>query len=147
MNKARMKIQNATLRDCTHIHRLASMPGLANPEGKAPGLFWIKSFVQEKQYAYVIKDKSQVAAFLVGERTCGDLGMIWMIGVDEQYRNRGFARTLMGHAETAMRANGIRVIIAYGYTVNPIVKHMFESLKYRGGNTYTEYVKFLADRK
>ncbi len=141
-----MKIRNATLEDCIQIHRLASMPGLANPEGKAPGLCWIKSFVREKQYAYVIRDGRLVVAFLVGERTCGDLGMIWMIGVDERYRNRGFATMLMEHAETQMKSKGIRVIIAYGYTVNPIVKHMFESLKYRGGNTYTEYVKFLGDR-
>jgi ribosomal protein S18 acetylase RimI-like enzyme len=146
MNKTRLKINNATLKDCIQIHRLASMPGLANPEGKAPGLCWIQSFVMEKQYAYVIRDGSLVVAFLVGERTCGDLGMIWMIGVDENYRDRGLATMLMGHAETQMKANGIRVIIAYGYTVNPAVKHLFDKLKYRGGNTYTEYVKFLADR-
>ena len=146
MNKTRMKISNATLKDCIQIHRLASMPGLANPEGKAPGLFWIQSFVREKQYAYVIRDGSIVAAFLIGERTCGNLGMIWMIGVDERYRNRGLATMLMGHAENQMKAKGIRVIIAYGYTVNPTVKHLFEKLKYRGGNTYTEYVKFLGDR-
>lgn len=141
-----MKISNATLKDCIQIHRLAAMPGLANPEGKAPGLGWIKSFVREKQYAYAIRDGSTVAAFLVGERTCGDLGMIWMIGVDEGYRNKGLATMLMEHAETKMKANGIRVIIAYGYTVNPAVKHLFEKLKYRGGNTYTEYVKFLGNK-
>jgi ribosomal protein S18 acetylase RimI-like enzyme len=141
-----MKISNATLKDCIRIHRLASMPGLANPEGKAPGLCWIESFVREKQYAYVIKDGSLVTAFVVGERTCGDLGMIWMIGVDERYWNRGYATTLMEYAEKKMKAKGLRVIIAYGYTVNPVVKHLFEKLKYRGGNTYTEYVKFIADR-
>jgi len=141
-----MKISNATLKDCIQIHRLASLPGLANPEGKAPGLRWIKSFVLEKQYAYVIRDEGLVAAFLVGERTCGDLGMIWMIGVDERYRSRGFATMLMEHAESQMKADGIYVVIAYGYTVNPVVKHLFDKLKYRGGNTYTEYVKFLGDR-
>ena len=146
MCKRIIKIRNATLKDCTQIHRLASMPGLANPEGNAPGLCWIQSFVREKQYAYVIRDGDLVAAFLVGERTCGDLGMIWMIGVDEKYRNMGFATMLMEHAETQMKANGIRVVIAYGYTVNPAVKRLFEKLKYRGGNTYTEYVKFLFDR-
>ena len=146
MCKTINKISKATLKDCTQIHRLAAMPGLANPEGKAPGLCWIESFVREKQYAYVIRDGSVVAAFLVGERTCGDLGMIWMIGVDERYRNRGFATMLIEHAEIQMKSNGIRVIIAYGYTVNPIVKHLFDKLKYRGGNTYTEYVKFLLDR-
>ena len=142
-----MKISNATFKDCVQIHRLASMPGLANPEGKAPGLRWIKSFVLEKQYAYVIRDGSLVSAFLVGERTCGNLGMIWMIGVDERHRDKGFATMLMEHAEAQMKAKGIRVIIAYGYTVNPLVKRLFERLKYRGGNTYTEYVKFLRDRE
>ena len=122
------------------------MPGLANPEGKAPGLCWIESFVREKQYAYVIKDGSLVTAFVVGERTCGELGMIWMIGVDERYWNRGYATALMEYAEKKMKEKGLRVIIAYGYTVNPVVKHLFEKLKYRGGNTYTEYVKFIADR-
>ena len=138
-----MEISEASLEDCIQIHRLASMPGLANPEGKAPGLSWIESFVREKQYAYVIRDGDTVAGFIEGERTCGNLGVIWMIGVDERYKNMGIATKLMTHVETNMKANGIRVIIAYGFTLNPAVKHLFDKLEYRGGSTYTEYVKFL----
>ena len=138
-----MKISKATLKDCIEIHRLASMPGLANPEGKAPVLCWIKSFVTEKKYAYVMRDGTLVVAFVLAERTCGGVALVWMLGVNEKYRNRDLATMIVKHCQKQMKADGVRVVIAYGYTKNPVVKHLFKKLKYEGGNTYTEYIKFM----
>ncbi len=138
-----MRITKATLKDCVQMHRLSSIPGLSNPQGKAPPLSWYESFVREKQYSYVIKDKKTVVGFVFGERTCGDIGLIWMLGVDKRYRNRGFATSLMKHAEEQMKADGLHVIISYGFVKNPTVQHLLKKLKYHPGNAYIEYVRFL----
>ena len=138
-----MNIKNATIKDCSQMHRLSSVPGLSNPQGKAPPLYWYESFVREKQYSYVIRDGRRVAGFVFGERTCGDIGLIWMLGVDKKYRKRGFATSLMKHVEEQMKADGLRVIIVYGYAKNPEVLHLLKKLEYHPGNNYVEHVRFL----
>ncbi|OGV58265.1 MAG: hypothetical protein A2X45_12795 [Lentisphaerae bacterium GWF2_50_93] len=125
------------------MHRISSAPGLSNPQGKVPPLSWFESFVREKQYSYVIRDGRRVAGFVFGERTCGDIGLIWMLGVDKKYRKMGFAASLMKHAEERMKADGLHVIIAYGYARNPVVQRLLKKLQYHPGNTYVEYVRFL----
>ncbi|MFZ2654926.1 MAG: GNAT family N-acetyltransferase [Victivallales bacterium] len=138
-----MKITRSTLKDCVQMHRISSAPGLSNPAGQAPPLFWYESFVREKQYSYVIKEGRNVAGFVFGERTCGDIGLIWMLGVDRKYRKRGFATSLMKHAEEQMKADGLHVIIAYGFAKNPVVQRLLEKLGYHPGNSYVEHVRFL----
>lgn len=138
-----MRLYRATMEDCASMHRLSSMPGLSGPHGEAPPLCWFESFVSEGQYAYVIRDGAQVAAFAIGERTCGNIGLIWMLGVDEKHRNLGLATRLMKHIEKRMKSYGLRVIISYGYTGSPEMLHLLKKLKYRPGSSYVEHVRFL----
>jgi len=138
-----MKISRATLKDCVQMHKLSSMPGLSNPEGKTPPLCWYESFVREKQYSYVAKDGGRVAGFVFGERTCGDIGLIWMLGVDKPYRRKGIATRLMRHVDAEMKADGLRVIISYGFVKSRPVHKLLKKLHYHPGNAYIEYVRFL----
>ncbi len=139
----KFKVENATMKDCTEMYRLSFVSGLANPEGRPPPQSWTESFVREKKYAFIIKDKGRVIGYLLGERTCGGVGLVWMLGVEKSYRNKGLGSKLLRHTARQMKKDGAHVVIAYGYTGNPAVKHLLKKLKFHAGNEYIEYVKFL----
>jgi len=139
-----MKICKATLKDCKEIHKLSFVPGLANQEGYPPPRCWMESFVREKQYAYVIRDDKEVVAFILGERTCGGIGLVWMLGVEKSHQGKGLGTSILEYAAKQMKADGLRVVIVYGYTKNPAIKHILKKLDFQAGCTYVEYVKFLA---
>jgi ribosomal protein S18 acetylase RimI-like enzyme len=140
-----MKISKATLKDCKEMYELSFVSGLANPEGNPPPQCWTEAFVKEKKYAHVIKDGKKVVAYLLAERTCGGVGLVWMLGVDKRYRNKGLGTSLLKHVAKQMKEDGLHVVIAYGYARNPAVKHILKKLKFNPGCNYVEYVKFLGN--
>ena len=81
----KLKVEKATMKDCRGMYELSFVSGLANPAGEPPPQSWTEAFVKEKKYAFMIKDDGKVVAYLLGERTCGGVGLVWMLGVDKNH--------------------------------------------------------------
>jgi len=64
-----MILRKAKISDCKEVWKMCNTPGLVNPSGQAPRLWWIKSFVKEKQIFLVAEEDKKIIGFILGERT------------------------------------------------------------------------------
>lgn len=152
-----MRIQRANLRDCEQVYELCKIPGLLNPSGEPPKIWWIESFVKEKQMFFVMKEKElskdgksmkpaakeAVIGFILGERTTGDIGYIWMLAVKEDFQGKGIGKELMKKFEYECKKNKIKVIVCYGFEKSSSALSLLNNMDYEIGRKYYEFVKFL----
>jgi len=54
-----MKIRKANLRDCKEVWEMCKIPQLVNPSGEPPKIWWIESFVKEKQIFFIAEEKKK----------------------------------------------------------------------------------------
>jgi ribosomal protein S18 acetylase RimI-like enzyme len=136
-------IRPAKINDCDTVYNLCSMPGLVNPDGQPPRMFWIKSFVKEKKLFLVAEKNNEVVGFIAGEKTSGRVMLLWMLGVKKEWQGRGLGKKLLRAAEKQCRQKNIRCIVGYAYAKNKKILNLLDSQKHERGSLYYEYVKFL----
>ncbi len=143
MEKEKIFIRKAKIEDCKQVYELCKTKELINPSGEPPKLWWIKSFIKEKQIFYVAQADGKVIGFVIGERTCGEVGYLWMLAVKKENRGKGIAKQLLLCAEQECKKRGLRVIVSYGFAESKKVLNLLKKLKYEKGRKYFEFIKFL----
>lgn len=139
-----MDIRVANLSDCKEVYELTkNTPELVNPSIEPPNLWWIESFIREKQIFYVAVEDNMVIGYILGERTSGNVGLMWMITVAEEFRGKGIGKKLLFEFENECRKRNLKAIVAYGYSNSEKVLNMLERNNYHKGNAYYEFVKLL----
>lgn len=139
-----MDIRVANLSDCKEVYELTkNTPELVNPSIEPPNLWWIESFIREKQVFYVAVEDNRVIGYILGERTSGNVGLMWMITVTEEFRGKGIGKKLLFEFENECRKRNLKAIVAYGYSNGEKVLNMLERNNYHKGNAYYEFVKLL----
>lgn len=138
-----MKIRKANLKDCKAVYEMCRIPQLVNPSGEPPKLWWIKSFVKEKQIFFVAQEKERIVGFILGERTCGDIGYLWMLAVKPEFQGKGIGKKLFLIAEEECKRKKLKAILLYGYEKSPRALKLIKSLKYEKGRKYYEFLKFI----
>lgn len=138
-----MRIQRANLRDCKQVHELCKIPGLLNPSGEPPKIWWIESFVREKQMFFVVEEDKKIIGFILGERTTGNIGYIWMLAVKKNFQGRGIGKELIRKFEEECEKKKIKVIVCYGFEKSNSALSLLKNMNYEIGKKYYEFVKFL----
>jgi ribosomal protein S18 acetylase RimI-like enzyme len=138
-----MIIRKATLNDCKHVWDMCRIPQLVNPSGEPPRLWWIKSFVKEKQIFFIAEESGELAGFILGERTCGQIGYLWMLAVKPRFQGKGIGKELFLTAEKECKKRRLKAILLYGYEKSPRALKIIKSLKYEKGRKYYEFLKFI----
>lgn len=139
-----MDIRVANLSDCKEVYELTkNTPELVNPSIEPPNLWWIESFIREKQIFYVAVEDNMVIGYILGERTSGNVGLMWMITVAEEFRGKGIGKKLLFEFENECRKRNLKAIVTYGYSTSEKVLNMLERNNYHKGNAYYEFVKLL----
>lgn len=138
-----MKIRKAELRDCKEVYEMCRIPALVNPSGEPPKFWWIESFVKEKQIFFVAEEKKEIVGFVLGERTCGRIGYLWMLAVKPNFQGKGIGNKLFLNAEKECKNRKLRAILLYIYEKSPKALHLSKKFKYEKGKKYYEFIKFL----
>ena len=139
-----MEIRKANLEDCRVVYELTkNTPEIVNPSTEPPPLEWIKSFVKEKQIFYVACENNEVIGYIMGERTAGDIGLMWMLTVKKEFRGRGIGKKLLLRAEEECKKRNLKAIVAYGFSESKSVLSILGDHGYHKGNLYYEFVKIL----
>jgi ribosomal protein S18 acetylase RimI-like enzyme len=138
-----MIIQKAQLKDCAQIHALCKTPALLNPSGEPPKLWWIESFVKEKQMLYVAKQDKKIVGFVMAEELTGKGCMIWMMAVTKAFQNKGVGSELYQTVENECKKRKIRAIVLYSYIQDKHFSHQLLHAGFQKGNRYEEYIKFM----
>ena len=140
-----MNIRIANLDDCKEVYEITkNTPELVNPSSKVPpDLWWIESFVQEKQIFFVAVENDQIVGYVMGERTAGNVGLMWMMTVNKQYRNKGIGKKLLFEFENECKKRKFKAIVAYGHSGSKNIISMLEKNNYHKGSLFYEFVKNL----
>lgn len=136
-------IRKAALKDCKKIHALCKTPALLNPSGEPPKLWWIESFVKEKQMLYVAEVANSIVGFVMAEELTGKGCIIWMMAVMQKYQKQGIGYKLYATIEHEARKRHIRAIVLYSYIKNKHISKELPRLGFQRGQRYEEYIKFL----
>jgi ribosomal protein S18 acetylase RimI-like enzyme len=137
-------IRIAKIEDCQAVYELTkNTPELVNPSTEPPPLEWIESFVKEKQIFYVAVENNEIIGYIMGERTIGDIGLMWMLTVKKEFRGRGVGKNLLLEAEEECKNRNLKAIVAYGFSESKSVLSMLDNHGYHKGNLYYEFVKTL----
>ncbi len=138
-----IKIRKAEIKDCRQVYELCRVPGLVNPSGEPPKIWWIESFIKEKQMFYVAETNKDIIGFVIGERTCGNLGYLWMLAIKKEFQGKGLGKKLLKLAERECRRRKLKAIICYGFAKNNRALKLLKKQKYEQGEKYYEFIKFL----
>lgn len=138
-----MMIRKAKLADCKQVWEMCKIPQLVNPSGEPPKLWWIKSFVMEKQLFLIAEQNDEIIGFIFGERTTGDVGYLWCMAVKKEFQGRNLGKKLLKMAEQEFKKRNIRVIVCYGFAESKKVINMLKKFKYEQGRKYYEFIKFI----
>ena len=138
-----MKIRKANLKDCKEVWEMCKIPQLVNPSGEAPKIWWIESFVKEKQIFFIAEEKKEIVGFILGERTCGQIGYLWMLAVKPEFQGNGIGKKLFLSAEKECKRRKLKAILLYGYEKSPKAIKLIKNLGYEKGRKYYEFLKFI----
>jgi ribosomal protein S18 acetylase RimI-like enzyme len=138
-----MIIRKATLKDCREVWNMCAIPQLVNPSGEPPKIWWIESILKEKQIFFVAEEKKKIVGFVIGERTCGDIGYLWMLAVKPEYRRRGIGKKLFLAAEKECKRRKLKAILLYGHEKSKKTIKLIQDFGYEKGEKFYEFLKFI----
>ncbi|MFA5030862.1 MAG: GNAT family N-acetyltransferase [Patescibacteria group bacterium] len=138
-----MSIRKAKLKDCEAIYKLCKTPALLNPSGEPPKLWWIQSFVKEKQMLYVAEAGKKIVGFVMAEELTGKGCIIWMMAVTKAFQNKGIGARLYQTIEDECKKRKIRAIVLYSYIKNKGISKQLQRAGFQKGSHYEEYIKFM----
>jgi len=138
-------IRKANEKDITAVRAIANVPGLqVAGEERAPGEKWFKAFIKEKQMFFVAEIKKEVVGFIIGERTTGNIGYLWEMGVRLDLRSKGIGSLLLKKFIDGCEKRKLRFAIAYGHA-NKKTINFFKKHKFIEGDNYKEIRRDLKD--
>ena len=135
-------IRKALIKDCRAVYELCRFPGVLDPDGEPPRMFWIRSFVKEKKLFLVAEENSRVVGFIMGEKTSGNVMLIWLEAVRCDRQSIGIGKKLLQAVEKECLRKKIRVVVVYAYAKNKKMLNLLKSFNYRKGNPFYEHEKF-----
>lgn len=139
----KMIIRKAKLGDSKKVYELCRIKELINPSWELPKLWWIESFVKENQLFFIAEEDKDIVGFILGERTCGDIGYLWILAVKKEFQHKGIGTSLFLRAEEECKKRKLKAIICYGYEKSKNTLKIIKKRKYEKGRRYFEFIKLI----
>ena len=138
-----MIIRKAKLSDCKECQLLSNSPELLNPDGSLPKIEWFRNQIKQKQILFVAEDNKKIIGYILGDYLAGEVVIIHFIIVKKEYQNKGIGKKLLKKVEDISKKKRRKVIVLYGYAKSKKTVSFFEKNKYKKGNLYYEFMKFI----
>jgi ribosomal protein S18 acetylase RimI-like enzyme len=138
-----VKIRPATLKGCEECVKLAFDVKLYATNGKKLPLWWMQSFVKEKQLFLVAEEKKQIIGFIFGERLTGNGLMVHLTAVNQKYQGKGIGNRLVKELEKEAKKRKAKFLFRYTEGSNKAMIHILEKQGHAKGKKYIEFLKDL----
>ncbi|HWE91863.1 MAG TPA: diaminobutyrate acetyltransferase [Pseudonocardiaceae bacterium] len=130
--------------DGAHLWRIARDCGQLDLNSSYAYLLWCRDF---RQTSAVARTGAEVAGFITGYRRPErpDTLLVWQIAVDERWRGRGLAATLLDQLLDRVVRTGVRYLETTVTSDNVVSNRTFDSLARRWGVPCSRTELFAAD--
>ena len=138
-------IRIAAIEDLYHIDKICKEhTALHSTDKDSNYIHWLYNHLESHSPFYVYESNNKIIGFLLSEKMVGNGILLWMIGITDEYLNKGIGVKLYLYFENECKKLGIEWIITYGYMNNyKIEQLLFKGNFHSNGNNYREYLKML----